>query len=96
MRAGLMRDYITIERNTPTQGDAGEEIDNWATLAYTWGHMRGSISNEQEAIYTVKIRYQELTHNDRLVLGSRVFNIISVLDRSGMNRDLVLEARELV
>ena len=96
MRSGLMRDYITIERNMPTKGDFGEDIDNWVELFKTWAYIRGSVSNEQEAIYNIRIRFRELTHNDRIVFGSRIFNITSVLDKSGMGRELFLEGRELV
>lgn len=96
-RAGLMRDYVTIERNFPTQGDQGEQIDNWVVQGYTWAYIRGSVSNEQEAISQIRIRYREgLTHNDRFVLGSRIFNLTSVLDKDGRGRDMILEARELV
>ena len=96
MPAGQLRDYITVERNYPTQGDQGEEIDDWQELFKTWAHIVGVVSNEQEAVFNIEIRYRSLTHNDRIVFNSRIFNITSVQDKDGMARKLMLEARELV
>ena len=97
MRSGLKRDYLTFERNTPTQGVQGQEIDNWNVLFYAWGYIRGSVSNEQEAVHQIRIRYEaDLTHRDRIVFGSRIFNIKSRLDKDGRGRELVLQVSEVV
>lgn len=94
MRAGLMRDYVTIERNTPTQGPAGEEIDNYAFLAFTWAYIRGTGGEEHINALTMRCRYRDIVHTDRIVFGTRIFDIVSVTDRDGMKRDLELELRE--
>lgn len=94
MRAGLMRDYVTIERNTPTQGASGEEIDNWSTLSNTWAYIRATDGEESISSYQMRVRYQDIIHTDRVIFGSRVFDIVNVLDKDGMQRDLVIELRE--
>lgn len=95
-RAGMLHDYVTIQRNTPTQGDSGELVDSWAALYTAWANIRASIGDEQQVIYTIRIRYLDITHNDRITFGSKIFNILSVLDRDGQQRELVLQAREIV
>lgn len=93
-RAGLLRHYVEIQRNTPTQGDSGEEIDNWAHLAYSFCSIRSTEGEEEIVTHQVRMRYRDITHTDRILFGSRVFNIVNVLDAGGMERDLVLEVRE--
>jgi head-tail adaptor len=96
MRAGLLRDKITLERNFPTQGDYGEIVDDWQELAQTWAYIRATVGDEESVIYNIRIRYRDLFHTDRIVFGAKIFNILSVIDKDGMKRDLWLEARELV
>lgn len=94
MRSGLMRDYVTIQRNTPTQGNSGEEIDNWAFFANAWIYLRATEGEESINSYQARMRYMDIVHTDRILFGSRVFDIVSVLDKEGMQRNLVLELRE--
>lgn len=94
MRAGLMRDYVTIQRNTPTQGLSGEEIDNWSNLSNTWAYIRGTGGEENINALQMRIRYQDIVHTDRVLFGARIFDIVSVTDAEGMQRNLVVELRE--
>ncbi len=94
MRAGLMRDQVTIERNTPTQGLSGEEIDNWATHSTTWAHIREQEGEENIKPLTMRVRSQDITHTDRVIFGSRTFDIVDVRDNDGMGRDLWITLRE--
>ncbi len=94
MRAGLMRDYVTIQRNTPTQGLAGEEIDNWATWANAWVYLRATDGDESIRSFKATMRYMDVVHTDRVVFGARIFDIVTVLDKSGMGREIQLELRE--
>ena len=94
MRAGLMRDYVTIERNTPTQGLSGEEIDSWATLSNTWAYIRETEGEENIKSLQMRVRHQDILHTDRVSFGTRIFDIVDVRDSAGMARDLVIELRE--
>ena len=42
----------------------------------------------------MRVRHQDILHTDRVVFGARTFDIISVTDSAGMERDLVIELRE--
>ena len=94
MRAGLMRDYVTIQRNTPTQGLSGEELDNWNDLANTWAYIRGVDGDESINALMMHVRYQDINHTDRVIFGTRTFDIVSVTDKQGNKRNLVIELRE--
>jgi head-tail adaptor len=94
MRSGLLRDYVEIQRNTPTQGNSGEEIDNWSTHINTWVWLRASGGEESINEYKARMRYADVNHTDRILFGSRVFDIVSVLDKTGLQRELELELRE--
>jgi len=94
MRAGLKRDYVEIQKNTPTRGLSGEEIDSWSHRGYAWVYIRATDGEESISNYTIRMRDQTVTHTDRILFGSRVFDIKSVLDKDGMGRDLVLEVTE--
>jgi len=67
MRAGLMRDQVTIQRNTPTIGLTGEEIDGWADYTTTWAHIRGSGGEENIKNLMMRVRHQDILHTDRVV-----------------------------
>lgn len=94
MRAGELRDYVEFQRNTPTRGDSGEEIDNWSTHIYAWVKIRATGGEENITAHQLRMRYADVVHTDRVVFGSRIFDIVSVLDTRGDARNLVLELRE--
>ena len=94
MRSGLMRDYVTIERNTPTQGTSGEEIDSWAVLGSAWVYIRAASGEEAISTHQIRMRFRDIVHTDRILFGSRVFDIVTVLDKEGMGRNLVIEVKE--
>ena len=94
MRAGTLRDYVTIQRNNPTQGSSGEEIDNWITHVNAWVNLRETGGEENIKALQMRMRYDDVLHTDRVLFRSRVFDIVSVLDKTGMERELVIELRE--
>lgn len=93
MRSGLLRDYIEIQKNTPTRGDSGEEIDSWSHRAYAWAYIRAVDGDESITSHTVRIRFQTVDHTDRILFNGSVYDIISVLDKEGMQRNLVIETK---
>jgi len=94
MRSGLMRDFVTIQRNSPSQGPSGEEIDSWADHINTWMWIRETGGDESIHNLKANMRYADVVHTDRIIFGSRTFDIVSVSDTSGMARYLVLELAE--
>jgi head-tail adaptor len=94
MRSGLLRDYVKFQRNNPTQGLSGEEIDNWTDHIFAWVFLKATGGEENIGNYQVRMRYADIVHTDRMIFGTRVFDIVSVLDTGGMQRELVVELRE--
>ena len=94
MRAGELRDYVEFQRNAPTRGASGEEIDNWSHHIFAWVKIRATAGEETITAHQLRMRFADIVHTDRVVFGSRIFDIVSVLDNQGMGRELVLELRE--
>ena len=88
-----MRDYVEIQKNTPTRGNSGEEIDAWTNRAFSWAYIRANEGDESITGYTIRMRFQTVEHTDRILFNSKVYDIISALDKDGMGRDLVIEAK---
>lgn len=93
MRAGLKRDYVTIQRNNPTQGASGEEIDVWTNLANEWAYIRGVDGDEAITTHVIRLRHRDLDHTDRILFNSKIYDIVSVIDKDGMGRELIVEAK---
>ena len=89
-----MRVFVTIQRNTPSIGLTGEQIDSWANLNDTWAYIRGAGGEENINNLTMRCRDQDILHTDRVIFGTRTFDIVSVTDSDGMARDMVIELRE--
>ncbi len=105
MRAGLMRHRITIESPTETQGADGSMTLTWAPFATVWASVEPLLGREwfdaqreqAEVSHRVRMRFLPgVGHNMRIMWGSRVFEIESVLNAGERNRELVLMCRESV
>lgn len=90
----MLRDFVTFQRNNPTQGASGEEIDNWSNHVTAYVHLKAVSGEENISQYQLRMRYDDINHTDRIIFGSRIFDIVSVLDMTGMKRELTLELRE--
>lgn len=102
MRAGSLRHKVTIQRNTPTEGDYGEDVDVWATLLIVWASIRPDTGKEglsegridATVTHTIRMRYTDITPEDRIVYGSRTFNISSIQNVVERDRELHILAVE--
>ncbi len=93
MPAGKFRHRVTIQSASESRDTTGELLLTWSAIER--GEVWASIdplssterpdSSQQQAIatHTVIIRHSNLTvtHKHRLLFGSRVFNILSVLNQ---------------
>lgn len=96
MRAvGPMRDRLEIQARVMTQNDYGEAVPAWATLTTRWGQVEPLSGRElwqaqqvrPDVSHKVTIRYYDgLTPRHRLLLGSRVFEITSVINVDNRKR----------
>jgi SPP1 family predicted phage head-tail adaptor len=100
-----MRHRVTLETPVETQGADGSVTLTWAPFAAVWASVEPLLGREyfdaqrEQADVSHRVRMRYLaggTHSMRLVLGSRVFEIESVINAGERNRELVLMCRESV
>ncbi len=100
-----MRHRLTLETPVETQGPDGSMTISWVPFATVWGSVEPLLGREwfdaqrEQADVSHRVRMRFLagvTHTMRVVWGSRVFEIESVLNAGERNRELVLMCRESV
>lgn len=103
MRAGELRHRITVEQNSPTQNDLGEEESSWSEFATRWADARALDGTESfstdmkfaEATHRFRLRYLDgVTPEMRVSWDGRTFDIVSALDPRGRKRETVIVATE--
>jgi SPP1 family predicted phage head-tail adaptor len=108
MRSGSLRHRIDIQVQTPTNDGMGGQSLSWASVsgmstvpASVWplssNERLESMKKELEVTHKIRIRYRSgITSKNRIVFGSRVFDIISFLNVSEKNRYIDILALEKV
>lgn len=110
MRAGTLRELLTIEKSVPAQDSYGEPIDSWSNLATNptvWGNVGSRASGERfisgaeqvvaTVSHTVRIRYRDDVSPVRMRIKwreNRYLYIENVIDPDGRKSYLVLMCRE--
>lgn len=101
MKAGQLRDWLTIERQTVTRDALGGAISTWATWTETWGELRPASGRERflnfqtipEATYKCRIRWIDgLTTADRIVCEGVTYDILYISNNL-TNREMVLDLK---
>jgi SPP1 family predicted phage head-tail adaptor len=102
MRAGQFDRRITIQRQSITQSDSGEEIVTWVDVATVWARKIENRGEERfasqqfigHAVKTFQIRWStlvaELTIEHRIVFDGRTFDITDIRElarREGIEFD---------
>jgi len=66
VRAGELRERITLQANTPTRDSTGAEVPHWADVATVWAHVVAVSGNESinQTVGVVAVAYQ-ITIRDR-------------------------------
>lgn len=94
MRAGLMRKRLVLQSLTETRDADGGVVTAWALLASVYAGIEPLTQNEKkqgtrtEAMATHKImmRYRSgLTPSMRFLYGTRIFNIVEILNKNERN-----------
>jgi SPP1 family predicted phage head-tail adaptor len=103
MRAGQLRQRVTIEQKTATQDANGEETITWATWATVYAAvepLRGeeylAARTQQASVDTrIRLRYRDGVTTDtmRAVHDSNVYDIEAVLHIQERNRETHLMCR---
>jgi SPP1 family predicted phage head-tail adaptor len=105
MRAGLMRHRITIEAPTETQGPDGSFVRTWNAFLSAWASIEPLTGREYFAAqreqadvsHRIRMRYMDgITHKMRVSIGSRIFEIESVINVGERNCELILMCREVI
>lgn len=108
-QAGRYRYRVDVQRVTQTADSVGQPSQSWATLETRWADLRsvdamggGREFTRADAIsadvsHVVEMRYFDgLTPKDRILFGSRVFEIDSVANVDERNRISLVFVRETV
>lgn len=99
MRAGLLRNYITIQENKPTRDATGAVVDNWVEFAKLYANIKPI--NGREYFSAEKFNAQVDTEitvrfvsgikaEMRVLFGTRVYEIMYVYDRDERTREIKL------
>ncbi len=103
---GAMRHLLTLETRTETLDSLGDAVLTYTELATAWGSVEAVSSRERvesaqvqaEVSHRITIRsdpaYSGLAAKDRITLGSRIFDIVTPMDRDGRGRHLEITALE--
>jgi SPP1 family predicted phage head-tail adaptor len=104
MRAGQLRHQVVLQRRTVTRsaGHAAmaETWTNWQTVWAKIEPLSGrellqAQQTQAETTHEIVIRYvSELTPRDRVRFGTRVFEILSIINRDERNEMLTLQCVE--
>lgn len=103
IKAGAMKERITIEAPQESRNTLGEATLSWATYAIVWASVEGLSSREMlqaqqanaVASHKIRIRFLPgLSHTHRLVWRGRSMEIASVVERENRTMHEIL-AREV-
>lgn len=96
---------VTIQSRTISQDAEGVPTETWANLATVWAAVEPISGREyfqaatvqSEVTARIRIRYRSgIVSNMRVLYGSRVFEIVSVIDYQEEHRELQLMCKEVV
>jgi SPP1 family predicted phage head-tail adaptor len=88
MRSGDLRHRIAIQTNTPVANSFNEMVDTWTTYATVWAEISPLTGTKyfadkqanSDVSGIVRIRYRsDIVPTMRLLFGTRVFQIVSII-----------------
>lgn len=103
VRAGPLRDRIKIQNFTETFDETGGIIRDFTTVETRWGSIEPLQGDEKEfgdvmesrATHQIRMRHvADLDTKQRLVHGTRNFNIVKILNKNNRNRLNLILVRE--
>jgi len=101
---GEMRQRIALQVKTITKSE-GIPLESWTTVATVWAAVADISGKEyfqaqavqSEVTTRIKIRYKTgITPSMRVLYGSRVFHILSVIDKGEWHRLIELMCKEVI
>lgn len=103
MRAGMLRERVTIQVPTPSTDPEWGQVEQYgvvATVAASVIPTGGSESARDKGVqsstgYTIRIRYLDNVDSKCvLIWRGRTLDIVSAIDPDNRRRELVIEAKE--
>ena len=103
MKAGKLRHRVTIKQKSVSRDSYGAEDITWQVVATVWAAVeplqgREFIDGKQlqaERTTRIRIRYRSgVAPEMRVVFGSHVYDVQSVIEPETRNRELVLMCKE--
>jgi SPP1 family predicted phage head-tail adaptor len=104
LKAGELTQRISFQRDdSTTVDDYGQVTRNWATYHTTWASVRPLSGREQEQgmarqasiSHRVRIRFKaDIQHGDRISMGSRILEIVSIRNIDEGSWELEIDAVE--
>lgn len=98
--AGKFNRKVTVQTSADTPNGSGgftqvwtSQYDVWANatpVGGTEGVIAGTLQSSQS--WRIRMRYQSLSVNDRLLMEGKQLNIVSVEDPTGQHREIVVFA----
>ena len=108
MRAGRLRQRVTIQTLTTTTNDYGEPVQTWSTTATVGGDLTPLMAGAREAFamqgaqlqarvgYQCRMRGRSLSPaTNRLVVAGRLFEVTGVMDPDGRGVETVVMCYEV-
>ena len=104
MRAGELRERITIQQNTLTRDTFGAEVPHWADLATVWAKVVATSGSEQisqaigvaTTIYSITIREREdVDTSMRVLWEGATLEIKAILGSDERGAAMLLDCREI-
>ena len=103
MRAGDLRHRVTIQSASESVSAAGEVTKTWSDVATVWASIEPLTGREKwlaeqvqaAATHRVRMRYRsDVGLENRLLYGSRVLDILEVMNTGERDKELVLICAE--
>jgi SPP1 family predicted phage head-tail adaptor len=103
MRAGELRNLITIQKPARAQDSSGSTAETWNTLCTVWASIRPLKGREyyaanqaqMEVTHEITIRYmRNVSAENRIVFGNRTFEVKAVMNVNEENRWLSMVCEE--
>lgn len=103
LEVGPMRHRVTVQRQSETRDNFGQDVNEWADLKTYWARLTTLTGRELEAARQVRADVSirivmragaDVTAEDRLTHGGRIFSIASVIDPEERGRYLQIDCSE--
>lgn len=104
MRAGTLRDKITIQTSDTSAGLKWDALGaQWADLCSVWASVKPVTAREQlraggidsETNYVIRLRYRpDVNDQCRILFRGQVLNVVGVVDVDGRRRELEITATQ--